>query len=302
MYKSFIKYTSIFLLLAALLAGGCRSRKAQVSEQAYTPSAETQTETSTQAPARAADRNIPADRSCFEALAATYGDWQSVSMPVKVQITSPKRISVSGTAKMVNGKALTISLRMLGLVDVATIYADADSVLLVSRAASLYVCEPMAALTKYTGLTLSDLQAALLGRAFRAGKGQIAAADYGAFAVSPSAEGGYLMTPASTGAVLTGFGIETPDNGAPYVSAFAAETAVATAMMSMGMPQNTEVGAVAPSLTVEASAGKISLLANVTWSLDRAQWNSPQSLARPSIPRNARRVGMTQLVNMLKKL
>ncbi len=64
-----------------------------------------------------------------------------------------------------------------------------------------------------------DLQAALLPCIQRR-QGPDTAGDYGAFAVSPSAEGGYLHDTRLHGRRPHGLRIETPDNGTPYVSAF----------------------------------------------------------------------------------
>ncbi len=99
----------------------------------------------------------------FAALAQSYTDWNSVSMPLKVQINQPKRLNVSATAKMVHGKALAVSLRVFGI-EVGSLYADNDSVIVVAKFNNMYCKESMSYITRTYGLTLADIRAVLPGR------------------------------------------------------------------------------------------------------------------------------------------
>lgn len=88
---SYIRLSAIFVTTAMLLAlGGCRSVKpTSVAEQ--------------------------------------ENRWSDLYVPVKLELTEPSRMSISGRATMVRDKSVYLSLRMIGM-EVATVYIDADSI------------------------------------------------------------------------------------------------------------------------------------------------------------------------------
>ena len=51
--------------------------------------------------------------SVYTSLTGAYQPWSDVQMPVKMSLTEPRRISVSGTLNMQYGKAMSISLKAL---------------------------------------------------------------------------------------------------------------------------------------------------------------------------------------------
>lgn len=89
--------------------------------------------------------------------------WHDVYLPVKVSVLSPASMSVSGRATMVRDSAVLISMRVLGM-EVATVYADCDSVIVADKFHRYIYSEPLSVVTSRDGLTLGDIQEILLGR------------------------------------------------------------------------------------------------------------------------------------------
>lgn len=90
------------------------------------------------------------------------GAWQDVKVPVSVRLTQPSSMRLNGTLTMVNGKSITVSLRMLGF-EVAGLYATEDSVFAYARLQKVYVAESLGKALGMAGATLGDLQALLTG-------------------------------------------------------------------------------------------------------------------------------------------
>ncbi|MDE6207144.1 MAG: DUF4292 domain-containing protein [Muribaculaceae bacterium] len=136
-------------IAATVMLSSCHSRKKAVAADTYVPG-----------------MTAPVDNSAVASQtgADTYAAWTSVQMPVKVKVTAPKNISLSGTLKMVAGESVSMSLRYLGLMEVGTLYADKDSVLIVSKMLDLYFSESVAELQKRSGMSFADMQDILLGR------------------------------------------------------------------------------------------------------------------------------------------
>lgn len=165
-----MKKKTAYLLLAVaaaglLLATACGSAKKNTKTGAY-QAAETRPEE---------PRNTIEGE--FAALANSYVDWTDVSLPVKVQLNQPKRLSVSGTAKMVRGKALSVSLRIFGI-EVGSMYADQDSVIVIAKFNNMYCSESLSQITATYGLTLADLQSVLLGQVFTSGNGRLSSSKF----------------------------------------------------------------------------------------------------------------------------
>lgn len=89
--------------------------------------------------------------------------WHDVYLPVKVSLLQPASMSLSGRATMVRDSAVFVSMRVLGM-EVATLYADRDSVIVLDKFHKYVYSEPLSAVTSRAGLTLGDIQEILLGR------------------------------------------------------------------------------------------------------------------------------------------
>lgn len=97
------------------------------------------------------------------ATAESAHTWQNVYMPVKVELLQPQKFSISGRATMVADKYMLISLRFFGM-EVGQIYVDTDSATVALRQPQkICLQQPVAAAMAVTGVSLSDVQEALLG-------------------------------------------------------------------------------------------------------------------------------------------
>lgn len=280
----------------ALLAASCSSKKDAVTQNTYTPEKQT-------------PQTNPA-QTVYTAMTESYRNWNTLSVPVKINLEQPKRISLSGTAKMINDQAVNISLRMLGLIEVAQIYIDADSTVIVSKPMSLYCTESTARLASVAGIDIADIQCLLLGRAFLPGNG---AATPGSFKKFTAQKNSSLKV---TGAEVFDFSpaksseklkwtytVVAPAEGTPSLGAVnLTADGTGTVLTAYATPQATEAGPVSPQCSAEAQAGKHKFTASLVWSLDRAKWNSALTIAKPTIPKGARRVTVEKALEMLKKL
>ena len=105
----------------------------------------------------------------FDRMIETYRPWHTVNVPVKVELRSPARLSLSGRASMVRDSLIHISMRVFGL-EVAVLHATPDSVYCIDKVHKLVVAERLDGLTDRTGLTIGQLQQLLLGRFFVPGE------------------------------------------------------------------------------------------------------------------------------------
>lgn len=282
-------------ILTSLLFTSCGSKKNSAVRQ-YTP-----------------DIDEPAANNTatiYTAMTDAYKPWTDVSVPVKISIEQPKKINLSGTAKLINGKAVQISLRMLGLIEVAQIYIDTDSIVVVSKPMSIYCSESTSELTGRTGLDLSDIQCLLLGQAFIPGKGVASASDFSCFKAAksekitmPSAEVyefGLRKSQVSAQWVYT---VIAPENGTPQLGGISLTAGGYGSIISAyAAGESTAAGLVSPQCSAEAAIGRRKLAATVTWTLDRAKWNSSVNVSRPKMPSGVRRVQASKLIEMLKKM
>lgn len=89
--------------------------------------------------------------------------WSNVTVPVRLSVASPVKLSFNGTATLVRGRYVLISLRMLGF-EVGSVYLtpqEADVV--VKQLSKIWVHEPVADRLKAARLDFTTLQEAMLG-------------------------------------------------------------------------------------------------------------------------------------------
>lgn len=287
---------------AALLVGlsACKSSKKATQTPGYGHAYEQPT---------AAAHSPKAD---FEAMTAAYTSWSDLSVPVKVSVTSPKKVSVSGTLRMQYGKALSLSLKML-FIEVAQVYIDNDSVLVVSRPAGAYYSESFERFTAAAGLSLADVQALFLGQTFVPGKGAATPSSASAFtfaldsSISDSELTGWTATPRRLpSGVDWHFTAISPADPAEAVTPqlFSIDiTAGANSLRcTYAGSQISPAGIIASMMQIEGTVKKRRIDAVISSSMNSAQWNAGTRISRPSIPRNASRMTTEQVFNMLNKL
>lgn len=237
----------------------------------------------------------------YRALAQSYTPWQDVTVPLKVQVMQPSKLSASATAKMIYDKSVSVSVRFLGL-EVASLYADNDEIILVSKFNGMYCQESMATFTSTFGLSLADLQALVLGQVFSPGSGRLGDDGRKKFDIELGTEA-MTLTPKKMQKGLTWTfatslsGSSEPSLRSLIVSAAGHEPIVA----AYGTAQSSAAGNVAPWVNISTTIDRRTVDATLTWSLEKAKWNTGVSLSKPKIPSGARRVTAVQLMEMLKK-
>lgn len=89
--------------------------------------------------------------------------WSSVSVPVKVQLLSPQKISLSGTATMVRGEYILVSLRFLGFEVGQACITPENADMVLRQPSRLWLHEPVGERLERAGVSFNDLQQTLLG-------------------------------------------------------------------------------------------------------------------------------------------
>lgn len=90
------------------------------------------------------------------------GRWHDVYMPVRVSLSSPANISLSGRATIVNDSLINISMRVLGM-EVAVMHCTADSVWLADKYHKYAFAESKQKVLGSHDMPLSELQNIMLG-------------------------------------------------------------------------------------------------------------------------------------------
>ena len=145
--------TPLLLIALSLLAASCGSSRAPKQ----------------QLPAEIpADISLQTPQQRLTALCGSYAEWEDVQIPVRATLTSKNGLTCSGKAALKRGEWISISLRMLGF-EVASVWIDRDSVHAVDRYHKIYLSESIARVMGNAGVTLTDIQDILMGRAFIAG-------------------------------------------------------------------------------------------------------------------------------------
>ena len=291
-------------VITLLAAGGCRSSRKAVTKTSVpdVPSVPAVVETPQQV------RNTLAIQ--FDRLASSYGNWTDVQMPVKADITSPMKLSLSGRATLVRDKAVYLSIRLLGM-EMGALYADNDSAFITIRLNKLMYAESMDKFTKTFGLTLGDLQDALLGRAFYPGQGTLKSSDTKLFTIPdeemPSSGDSYSWILKPRKATKGGewfFRILSPtgDSGAPCVESLEiVPSASASAICRYSGPVISPDGIFASNAEVNATLGKRNLRATLRWTFSDAKWDTGTKV-NFSKPSGYRRVTTEEVIKILKSL
>lgn len=146
-----------FILIACLLLGACGSKKTVLGDNTVTNTAPT--------PAVMA---INAEKS---KIANTYGAWNTMQTSGTISLGGSKSLSSSMTMKMVRGKSIYISVRPLGVLEVAKLVITGDTLIVVDKVHKRYLCENVKLITNGIPADVSTVQDIFLGRAFILGKG-----------------------------------------------------------------------------------------------------------------------------------
>lgn len=282
--KHIAPLAAVVIMAAAMLGACSSSKKAAGGKNQGTPGIEV-------AP-------VSSPAVVISGLAQSYGEWTDVSMPVKVNLLEPKYMSVSGKAVMVRDKEIYISLRVLGF-EAGGIYIDSDSVFVYEKLHKIMLAEPMSRISRATGLTLGDIQDAILGRVFVSGEGTLDVSSVKRFRLTAT-DGLIAMSPDKKQKNFAWL-FNVTDSERPSLRSLTVDAAGrATLDCTYTQAIETAAGAVAPDMTVDAVYGKRKVRAGLDWSLSKAQWNTGAE-TRWKKPRGYTRLDFNKIIKMLGK-
>lgn len=253
---------------------------------------------SRQVPLPQAEGEVSATMSLSDrckALVAGYGDWECVDVPVKVELKSPSRISLSGRAYMRRGKDILISMRFLGM-EVATMYITRDSVYATEKLHKYYVAESIADLMAGYDVSVSDMQDALLGRAFVLGSGTLGRGNMKKVKMEV-ADGMWLIIPEAKRGVEYGFAVSETDGCLLRLSACVSGHQPVSCDYSEWV--ETSAGIVANRLALAANVRKKNVAANLVWSFGKAEWNNKDALRSWKAPSGYTKLKSTDIIRIL---
>lgn len=280
----------------AVLAALCSAAVASCSSSRRTAVQGTQ-----QAPAAPIATNWKAEAT---SIAASYGTWERLRMPVKVELRSPKSVSISGTATLIRNSSIHISLRYFGF-EVGWMHLTSDSVTIADKYHKRYLSEAITPFLAGAPVTIANVQDLLLGRMFEMGAStsltatQVSQgtteADDGIYyfipresASSPFTCGFALIPSASelsplmlTGAVIGG-------ENHPVEVRYAAATA-------------TKAGPMTTAASLSYTTGKTAIDATLHWNFDKSRWGADVDLPSVSVAGYSR-VTLDMIMSMLGNL
>lgn len=232
----------------------------------------------------------------YKRLTGSWKSWNELEMGMKVQLTSPSRLNASGKAYMKRNEWISISIRMIGF-EVATLWADKDSIVAVDKFHKKYVSVPTASVLGKSGITLANLQDMLLGRAFLAG-GTEAKPDMADDFTFTSAENGWYILPRRQPEGLDyGFLASSTENALRGMVLDIINVGTIEARYNDNY-ESRNCGWFAREVSVENSKGK-RIAVTLKWDINSAKFNSgsPRSL---SIPADCEKIPMSTLTSLLK--
>lgn len=265
------------ILLCSVLLAGCHS-----SRKAVAPSASVSPTTVS---------------GMYDALVGAYGDWSDVSVPLSVDIVSPKSFSISGRAKMVRDKSVDISLRMFGF-EVGRIYATTDSVYGMIKVGKTYMAESLAEIFPGMPFTIGNLQDMLMGRAFMMGQDTSLDGDFKKFDAEVTDVNWILIPKTHPAGLEYGFTVSLDNLLRSLVIGVAKTGAVAQCDYGSAYFDD-KVGAMMMDMTVKADVPRNRIDASLFWRWDDARWNEG-AVSTWSAPRGYKRVKAADLVKSIK--
>lgn len=173
------------IAIAVVALASCGSQRAAVKSAASTVTS------------KSADSGVQREVNHVSRIASTFGSWTTVQMGGTLSLSGAKSLSSSVTVRMERGKSIYISVRPLGLVEVARAVVQGDTVLLIDRMNKRYVCESIKSLIGGLPADVGTVQDILLGRAFVLGQGTLTSATASSVNMR-NINGSYLLQPTAT--------------------------------------------------------------------------------------------------------
>lgn len=214
------------------------------------------------------------DKQLFEELTKDLTGWESVEVPFSMSLTEPQRLSLSGRARIVYGKSIELSIRMLGI-EVGRVVVNNDSVFALYRIDKVYLSENIESITNVMPATMANLQDMLIGQPFTLGGKTLSQSSVGSVILERELDIFSLTPKIQPDELSYGFTAKcAPDI---TLARFAAVTQQKSARVIADYTPYGELTPAGPlaettSLSIECETLKVS--AKLTWKWRNARWNT----------------------------
>lgn len=233
----------------------------------------------------------------FDALAGSYKDWSSVTMPFRLQLETPESKSISGKATMVRDKCVQLSFRAVGM-EVAYVHITADSVFAIDKMNKLCIAAPLSDVVGTSGMTIGNLQDLFLGQAFIMGKERLSQSarqdirietDSAAWAIVPNADMSDLVY---------------------YYSVYNADVLKSLTVVSANggiecaysIPTEGNAGVVAQKTTFTGEYKGNAFNASLLWNAKNAEWNTITMVKKRKMPKSYERIEIDRLIYIISSI
>lgn len=241
----------------------------------------------------------PSER--YVALCDAYADWQDVTVPVRVNLTSPKKTSVSARAVMKHNEWIAMSVRMLGF-EVASIWIDNDSIHAVDRYHKLYLSEGVNRLLAGTDITIGNLQDLLMGRACLLGKsGGVLSLPFQKLVKLNNSADGLMILPATQPQKFEYGYILSPTANNLLAASVSTIGGANSAVMTYSGFVDTPQGSFARNANINIVRDK-SVSAELQWNLSSAKWNTGENRQWEQPGNSYQRISAEKLLKALTSL
>lgn len=220
--------------------------------------------------------------------------WNDVEVPINVRISSPINFNISGRAKMIRGKIVDISLRMLGF-EVGRIYLDSDSVFGYIKTSKMCIAESLGDLTAQIPVNISNIQDLLTGVLFIVGNKSLSGADKKYFSIEPENGGAMMIPNKQPNQFQYGFFVDDENHVSRFVGGNNAKNIQFMGDYSDYYSSLNMAGDIDVTVTLNRP-----IIASINWRWESAKWNKGISEGF-SMPRGYKRVKSQQLLNNLPK-
>lgn len=224
--------------------------------------------------------------------------WTQLNVPLKADIKSPYKISLSGRIYMRRGHDIYITMRVLGM-EVANLYVNSDSVFAADKLHKYYIAEPIKEIFAGAKLSISDLQDALLGRPFINGHGTFSADMAGEVKLSHNDKDKWTMTPLTKISSNTeySFTFSEEDN---IIQSLLFITARGVYGCGYANPATIDGSRFMQRFSIGAIIKSTMVAATISFDFNKVKWEVPSS-ARWRSPKGYKRITPEALIKAFKK-
>ncbi len=231
----------------------------------------------------------------FDMLTGQYGSWKDINMSMKLSLTSPQKISVSGKAVMVRDKSVSLSFRFLGM-EVMSIFLTGDSVFATDKMHKYYLAESLESVMNDYPVTITDVQNLLLGQAFVIGEGTMTRQMGKQVNLAEISDAYWAIEPKKKyGDISYAFAADSLNRLASL--AINRDTACIVSC-DYSRHTATRYGLFACDNTVTATLGNQNISATLKWDIDQAKWDSGSDKQWKQ-PKGYKRITARQLLKAL---